>query len=377
MLGYSITSPPLVVKDKVIVGVAGGEYGDPRLPRRLRRRERQARLALLHDPGAGRARQRHLEGRQLEDRRRADVADRLLRSRAEHALLDGRQSRARRSIARCAATGDNLYQQLGRRARPGHRPAASGTTSSRRTTATTGTRRRTWCSSIAPGTGSRASCCCTPIATASSTCSIASRGSSSRARRSSIRTGTTGSTRRAAPSRSPNSNSSPEGTFLVYPTLVGGTNCQSPSYSPLTGWFYLEYRRGRPAVHERAGDDDRRPAVHRAAAGRRGRPRPGRTIPASTAGIKALDPGDRQDDVDFKLLQGSLTNGVLATARERALRLDPRRQPDRARREDRHAPVALPDQRAHAASPMSYAIDGRQYVALAAGNVIVSFALVQ
>ena len=29
----------------------------------------------------------------------------------------------------------------------------------------------------------------------------------------------------------------------------------------------------------------------------------------------------------------------------------------------------------HQASPMSYAIDGKQYVALAAGNVVVSFTL--
>ena len=31
------------------------------------------------------------------------------------------------------------------------------------------------------------------------------------------------------------SNSSAEGSFLVYPTLGGGTNFQAPSYSPLTG----------------------------------------------------------------------------------------------------------------------------------------------
>ena len=43
MLGYSITSPPLVLKDKIIVGVAGGEYGirgfldayDPKTGKRL------------------------------------------------------------------------------------------------------------------------------------------------------------------------------------------------------------------------------------------------------------------------------------------------------------------------------------------------------
>ena len=46
---YSITHAPLVVKDKVIVGTAGGDLGDPRLHRRVRREDRQGSLALLHD----------------------------------------------------------------------------------------------------------------------------------------------------------------------------------------------------------------------------------------------------------------------------------------------------------------------------------------
>src|SRR5438132_784603 len=37
------------------------------------------------------------------------------------------------------------------------------------------------------------------------------------------------------------SNSSAEGSFYVYPTVGGATNFQAPSYSPITGWFYLEY----------------------------------------------------------------------------------------------------------------------------------------
>ena len=60
--GYAATVAPLVVKDKVIVGIAGGEYGDPRVHRRLRRADRQARLALLHDSRARRAGQRDLAG---------------------------------------------------------------------------------------------------------------------------------------------------------------------------------------------------------------------------------------------------------------------------------------------------------------------------
>ena len=43
------------------------------------------------------------------------------------------------------------------------------------------------------------------------------------------------------PMPDPGSNSSPEGSFLVYPTGGGATNFQAPSYSPITGLFYLEY----------------------------------------------------------------------------------------------------------------------------------------
>ena len=43
------------------------------------------------------------------------------------------------------------------------------------------------------------------------------------------------------PLRIPGSESSAKGSFLDYPTVGGGTNFQAPSYSPLTGLFYLEY----------------------------------------------------------------------------------------------------------------------------------------
>ena len=102
MLGYSLTSAPLIVKDKVLVGITGGEFGargfldayDAATGRRLWR--------WYAVPGTGRIRQRHVERRQLEARRQPDVADRLVRSRSEHRLLDGRESRRRRSTGRRA-----------------------------------------------------------------------------------------------------------------------------------------------------------------------------------------------------------------------------------------------------------------------------------
>ncbi len=128
-----------------------------RLPRRVRHRHWPTGVALVFRSGARRVRQRHVEGRQLDARRQPDVADRLLRSRVEHRLLGGRESRARRSIAARAETATTCSATRSSPSIP--TPArASGTTSSRPTTVTTGIRRRRWCSSIASGTGSRGNC---------------------------------------------------------------------------------------------------------------------------------------------------------------------------------------------------------------------------
>ena len=174
----------------------------------------------------------------------------------------------------------------------------------------------------------------------------------------------------------PNSNASPEGTFLVYPTLVGGTNWQSPSYSALTGWFYLEFAEGGQQYASA-------PAAMTAGQQYTGSGRASKPVvrgpaePAPNAGIKALDPETGKTIWTFPLMQGSLTNGVLATAGNVLF----------ASSRDGNL-IALDSKTGahlwhfqtggdHAASPMSYAIDGKQYVALAAGNVIVSFALVE
>ena len=125
-----------------------------RLHRRLRRADRQARVALLHDSRAGRAGQRHVGGRFVEDRRRQRLGHRRLRPRAEPAVLRHRQSRAPTITARagwattCTAT---------RSWRSTPTPAScAGTTSSRRTTCTTGTRPRCRSSPTSRSAASRA-----------------------------------------------------------------------------------------------------------------------------------------------------------------------------------------------------------------------------
>ncbi len=67
--GYASTLAPLVVKDKVIVGVAGGEYGIRGFIDAYDAQTGKRAWRLLHDSRTGRAGQQHLGGRFVEARR--------------------------------------------------------------------------------------------------------------------------------------------------------------------------------------------------------------------------------------------------------------------------------------------------------------------
>jgi alcohol dehydrogenase (cytochrome c) len=172
----------------------------------------------------------------------------------------------------------------------------------------------------------------------------------------------------------PGSNSSPEGSFFVYPTVGGATNFQAPSYSPLTGWMYLEYsENGQRYVSAPVTFEAGREYIGRAAGGAAPGPRPGE--PSASAGIKALDPETGKTMWDFKIIRGSLTNGVLATGGNvvfgavrdgNLVALDAR-----TGKHLWHAATGTN----MAASPMSYAVDGRQFIAIAAGNTVYAFSL--
>ena len=171
----------------------------------------------------------------------------------------------------------------------------------------------------------------------------------------------------------PGSNSSVDGSFFVYPTAGGATNFQAPSYSPLTGLFYLAYsENGQRYVSQSVPFEPGRQYIGRGP-GAPASPRPGE--PAASSGIKAIDPETGATRWDFKTSQGSLQNGVLATAGNVLF----------ASIRDGNLAALDAQTGAHlwhfqtgttpAASPMSYAVDGTQYVAIAAGNTIYSFSL--
>ena len=173
----------------------------------------------------------------------------------------------------------------------------------------------------------------------------------------------------------PGSNSSPEGSFFVYPTLVGGTNFQAPSYSTVTGLLYLQYSENGQAYASRPQTfEEGRQYIGRDTASARAVLRKANE-PAPSAGIKALDPDTGRTMWDFKVFQPSWTTGVLATAGNvvfgalkdgNIVALDAR-SGQHLWHFQTGATVA--------ASPMSYSVEGRQFVAVSAGNTLYAFAL--
>jgi alcohol dehydrogenase (cytochrome c) len=165
----------------------------------------------------------------------------------------------------------------------------------------------------------------------------------------------------------PGWDSRPEGSIAVYPSLAGGTNFQAPSYSPATGWVYVETSDSGQRF-TRAPQDFEEGRQYQGGRG------VGLGEPV-TAAIKAIDPETGETKWEYKISRGSLAAGVLATAGNlvfaatgegNLIALDARTG----------APLWHYSTGATmAASPMSYAVDGKQFIAISAGGVLYSFAL--
>ena len=168
------------------------------------------------------------------------------------------------------------------------------------------------------------------------------------------------------PIAAPDSQASTAGSVIA-PTIGGATNFQAPSYSPATGLIYLAYSDGGQRYFSDATPFEsgrQYPGGRGASAGQ-----------SRSAGIKAIDPENGRTVWAFPLTQGSLTSGVLATAggvvfaasREGYLFALDARTGAMLWRFQTGAAID--------ASPISYAVAGKQFVAVSAGNVVYSFAL--
>jgi alcohol dehydrogenase (cytochrome c) len=180
------------------------------------------------------------------------------------------------------------------------------------------------------------------------------------------------------PVRDPKAKPTPEGT-RIEPGTQGGTNWYSPSFSPRTGLFYVSAWDNYSAIARYAEVPpwaEGKKYTGRAPAGRgaggRGSPVAYRTEAEGYGAVRAIDPKTGDKKWDFKMVDYT-ESGVLTTAsdllfsggREGHFFALDARTGELLWRVNLGGNVA--------SGPISYAVDGRQYVAVAGEGALYVF----
>jgi alcohol dehydrogenase (cytochrome c) len=189
----------------------------------------------------------------------------------------------------------------------------------------------------------------------------------------------TGFDEKGRPMRAPGTVATPEGSQIM-PTVQGGTNWYPPSFSPSTGWFYVSAWENTCFNAVRGG---RGPACNGPNAmgqdlfTNMGQPNLLTNTRSESEGygvVRALDPQTGDKKWEFKMTDLTWA-GVLTTASNLLFSggregyfyaLD-------ARNGELLWKMATGGQ--VNSGPMSYSVNGRQYIAVAAGNSLFAFAL--
>jgi PQQ-dependent dehydrogenase, methanol/ethanol family len=164
----------------------------------------------------------------------------------------------------------------------------------------------------------------------------------------------------------PGTDPTPEGTYTC-PDANGATNWAAPSYDPKTNLFYV-------AVREACAIYTSKTKEPRAGAGYTGTGQQEDEIVGAPGAIRALDPATGDTRWNFPLQEGSPAAGVLGTAGGVVFA---------ASRDGYLIALDAADGKPLwryqtggdiRSSPISYAVDGKQYIAIASSSTLFTFA---
>ncbi len=172
------------------------------------------------------------------------------------------------------------------------------------------------------------------------------------------------------PIRAPGIEPTKAGT-LVYPGNRGGTNWYNPSYSPRTGLFYIPTLENGSSIYFKDTEPEYKEGQRYGGIP----PKAGSTKDDIFAAIRAVDPKTGEKKWDYRMKEPNTEGGILTTAGNilfaggrdgTFFALDAE-----TGREVWQANLGP----SIAAGPMTYLVNGKQYVSIQAGNSLFTFAL--
>jgi alcohol dehydrogenase (cytochrome c) len=162
-----------------------------------------------------------------------------------------------------------------------------------------------------------------------------------------------------------------EGT-LVYPGNQGGTNWYPPSFSPHTGLFYIPTWENSSTTYVKG---DQPPEFHEGQGFSGLFPKPGARGDEVYSAVRAIDPKTGQKKWDFRQSAPTTEAGILTTASD--VLFSGSRDGDFYALDARDGKLLWQTNLGPsvAAGPMSYMVNGKQYVSIMVGSSLFTFGL--
>jgi len=181
----------------------------------------------------------------------------------------------------------------------------------------------------------------------------------------------TGFDEKGRPMATPGVVPSKAGT-LVYPGNQGGTNWYNPSYSPATGLFYIPAWENSSTTYIKGEEP---PEFHEGGSFTGVFPQPGATTDDVFSSVIAVDPNTGERKWTHRLAAPSTEAGILTTASNLLFSGD--REGGFYALDARDGKTVWETSlgRSVAAGPMTYMVDGKQYVSIQCGSALFTFSL--
>jgi alcohol dehydrogenase (cytochrome c) len=181
----------------------------------------------------------------------------------------------------------------------------------------------------------------------------------------------TGFDEKGRPIKAPGTDPTPQGV-LIYPGNQGGTNWYNPAYSPSTGLFYIPTWENSSTTYIKGLEP---PEFHEGQSFTGDFPRAGNPDEDVYSAVRALDPATGEKKWDFRMSAPSMEGGILVTASHVVFAGG--RDGQFAALDARYGTLLWQTNLGPSVSagPVTYMVNGKQYVSIQGGSALYTFAV--